>query len=112
MKKGFSVLIVDDSSFYRKILKEIVTSLPIVSSVDIAINGVEAIDKISSNDYDLITLDVLMPQMNGLEALSRIKNIKPDIPVLMVSSFTTHSANFTIKALQLGAVDFITRAGY
>ncbi|WHH58956.1 chemotaxis response regulator protein-glutamate methylesterase [Petroclostridium sp. X23] len=102
------VLVVDDSAFIRKIVTDILSEDPYINVLDIARNGREALDKIKLLSPDVVTLDVEMPVMDGLECLKEIMNVKP-VPVIMVSSLTTEGANATIKALELGAIDFIAK---
>ncbi len=102
------VLVVDDSAFMRKILSDIVNSNEKMKIIGTARNGMEAIEKINKLKPDVVTLDIEMPIMDGLEALEKIMSISP-IPVLMLSSLTIEGTNSTIQALNLGAVDFITK---
>lgn len=102
------VLIVDDSAFMRKSLSLMLSSDPSVEIVATARDGAEAIEKVKSMKPDVVTLDIEMPVMDGLTALKRIMTECPT-PVIMVSSLTTEGADATIKALELGAVDFIPK---
>ena len=81
------VLVVDDSAFMRKLLQDIIESDPAFEVTATARNGREALEKLRSIEVDAITLDVEMPEMNGLEALDNIMKTRP-LPVLMVSSLT------------------------
>ena len=101
-------IVVDDSAFMRKALSMMLESDPEIKVVATARDGYEAIEKIKKFKPDIVTLDVEMPRMNGLEALKRIMKECP-VPVLMVSSLTTEGAEVTIEALKLGAVDFIPK---
>jgi two-component system chemotaxis response regulator CheB len=107
-KKDIKVLIVDDSAFMRKILKDILDAQQGIIVVGTARNGIEAIDKIQELQPDIVTLDVEMPKMNGLEVLKIIMKQRP-VPVIMLSSLTQQGAEITLKALELGAVDFIPK---
>jgi two-component system chemotaxis response regulator CheB len=102
------VLIVDDSAFIRNTLSGMISSDPEIEVVGIARDGIEAVDKVASLKPDIVTLDVEMPRMDGMEALQRIMSQNP-VPVLMVSSLTTDGAQVTFDALDLGAVDFIPK---
>lgn len=102
------VLVVDDSAFMRNALTKMIASDPEFQVVGVARDGVEAIDKVISLKPDIVTLDIEMPKMNGLEALKVIMDKSP-VPVLMVSSLTTEGAKETLEALELGAVDFIPK---
>src|SRR5690348_13030342 len=102
------VLVVDDSSFMRKALCGMLAGNSSIGEVETARNGEEALQKISSWKPDVVTLDIEMPVMNGLDALRKIMESHP-LPVLMVSSLTTKGAEQTLQALELGAVDFIPK---
>lgn len=101
------VLIVDDSAFMRKVLSDMVTELGF-DVAGTAKNGREAIDMVSLMKPDVVTLDIEMPIMNGLDALSIIMKEHPT-PVVMLSTLTMDGAEETLKALELGAVDFMTK---
>lgn len=102
------VLIVDDSALVRKQLRELIESLGF--EVEIAKNGKEAVDKAIAEDFDVITMDINMPVLDGLSAVEMIMKENPS-PILMVSSLTTESADATIEALELGAIDYIGKPG-
>ncbi|GAA0331958.1 protein-glutamate O-methylesterase CheB [Bacillus carboniphilus] len=102
------VLIVDDSAFMRKVISDFLTSHRSIEVVGTARNGEDAIKKIPVLQPDVITLDVEMPVMDGLEALEWIMNESP-LPTVMLSSSTTEGAKSTFHALQLGAVDFVAK---
>jgi len=102
------VLIVDDSAFMRNTLSSMISSDHEIQVVGIARDGIEAVEKVASLKPDIVTLDVEMPRMDGMEALKRIMEKYP-VPVLMVSSLTTEGAKTTLDALDLGAVDFIPK---
>lgn len=106
--KPIRVLIVDDSAFVRKALSTMLQSEPDIEIVGLANNGKEAVEKVAELKPDIVTMDVEMPIMNGLEALRIIMEQNPT-PVLMVSSITTEGAEATIDALSLGAIDFISK---
>lgn len=103
------VLIVDDSSFVRKALLRIFETEPSIEVVGTARNGKEAIDKAIALSPDVITLDIMMPELDGIEAL---KNIMETCPtrVLMLSQYTKEGAELTLRALELGAMDFIDKS--
>ncbi len=102
------ILNIDDSAFVRKMLKDIFSSDKDFILIEQARNGKEAVDILSRSNFDVITLDVEMPIMNGLETLQAIMDKKPT-PVVMLSTKTSQGASTTIEALNLGAVDFITK---
>lgn len=104
------VLIADDSAFMRKVLSDMFNRQSDFQVAGTAINGKDTIDKVKKLKPDLLTLDVTMPVMDGLEALSIIMDECP-LPVVMVSSLTQRGTDATIRALALGAVDFISKAG-
>lgn len=102
------VLIVDDSILMRRILKDALEQNPEIEVIDTAENGKDAIEKLKRINPDVITLDVEMPIMNGLDTLKSIMRLKPT-PVIMVSALTTKDADTTIEALMNGAVDFVAK---
>ena len=102
------VMVVDDSAFMRKALSSMLESDPGIKVVDTAKNGAEAVEKVASVCPDIVTMDIEMPVMDGLEALNHIM-AKTPVPVVMVSSLTVEGAKVTLQALGLGAVDFIPK---
>lgn len=103
------VLVVDDSAFMRKLVSDLLNSSPGLTVIDTARNGLEAMEKIKRMRPDVITMDIEMPGMDGLSALKLIMEQCP-IPVVMLSSLTKNGAEVTLKALELGAVDFVAKA--
>ncbi|MBF0464920.1 MAG: chemotaxis response regulator protein-glutamate methylesterase [Nitrospirae bacterium] len=93
----------------RNTIKSLIVRDPEIQVVGTASDGFEALEKIESLKPDIITLDVEMPRMNGLEALRAIMASNNPLPVIMVSSLTTEGAKTTLEALELGAVDFIPK---
>lgn len=104
------VLIVDDSAFMRKLLKDFLTSHPSLEVIGVARNGKEAVEKVKTLQPDVVTMDIEMPQMNGLEAVREIMVHSP-VPIVMLSSTTIDGAENTMLALEYGAVDFIAKPG-
>jgi two-component system chemotaxis response regulator CheB len=103
------LLIVDDSAFARYSINRLVSVDPEIEVVGAAKDGAEALEKTGQLHPDVITLDIEMPRMNGLEALQKIMAEQPT-PVLVVSSLTGEGSDTTIKALELGAVDFFLKS--
>ncbi|MDR2883980.1 MAG: chemotaxis response regulator protein-glutamate methylesterase [Deferribacteraceae bacterium] len=102
------VLIVDDSAFMRKAIESMLNGEPDIEIVGFGANGEDAVKMTAKLRPDVITLDVEMPKMNGLQALEIIMKDTPT-PVIMVSSLTQEGADTTLKALDMGAVDFIPK---
>jgi len=102
------VLVVDDSALIRSILSEIVNKQPDMEVVGTAPNPLVAREKIKELNPDVLTLDVEMPKMDGLAFLEKLMRLRP-MPVVMVSSLTEKSSGITLRALELGAVDFVTK---
>jgi two-component system, chemotaxis family, protein-glutamate methylesterase/glutaminase len=102
------VLVVDDSAFIRKVISRILEKDQTIQVVGTADNGAEALEKIEALHPDVVTMDVEMPRMNGIEALKKIMSTKP-LPVIMLSGVTKEGANITLDALNMGACDFITK---
>lgn len=106
--KKIKVLIIDDSALVRKLLRDILDSDPYIQVVGTAPDPIIAIRKIKTLSPDVITLDVEMPKMDGLTFLEKLMKSFP-MPVLMFSSLTQKGAEATMKALSLGAIDFIAK---
>ncbi|MBB3867873.1 chemotaxis response regulator protein-glutamate methylesterase [Geobacillus sp. NFOSA3] len=102
------VLVVDDSAFMRKFITDLLSENPQIEVVGAARNGKEALKKVSLLNPDVVTLDVEMPIMNGIDALKQIMKEHP-LPVVMLSSTTTEGAKNTIIAMQYGAIDFVAK---
>jgi two-component system, chemotaxis family, protein-glutamate methylesterase/glutaminase len=105
----FRILIVDDSSVIRKVLTESLASDSALEVVGTAANGKIALDKIPQLSPDLLTLDVEMPGMNGLETLAEVRKRYPKLPVIMFSTLTERGAATTLDALAAGASDYVTK---
>lgn len=105
------VLIVDDSAFMRQVLSDIINNDTNLTVVATARNGEDALEKTNKLKPDVITLDVEMPVMDGLETLDAIMSNNP-LPIIMLSSFTKEGADLTVKALEKGAIDFITKPSH
>ncbi len=103
------VLIVDDSIVYRKIVSDLLAELPNVKVVGVASNGKIALSKIEHLKPDLLTLDIEMPEIDGLEVLAQIRSRGLDVGAIMLSSLTQKGGEMTLKALELGAFDFIAK---
>ncbi len=106
---NLKVLVVDDTIFYRKIVSDILNEMPDVEVVGTANNGEIALSRIRSLKPDLITLDVEMPIMNGLQLLEEVNKQELKVDTIMLSSKTLQSSEATMQALQLGAFDFIAK---
>ncbi|MGY8525723.1 protein-glutamate methylesterase/protein-glutamine glutaminase [Paracidovorax citrulli] len=102
------VLCVDDSALIRSLMTEIINSHPDMEVVATAPDPLVARDLIKRYNPDVLTLDVEMPRMDGLDFLERLMRLRP-MPVLMVSSLTERGSEITMRALELGAVDFVTK---
>jgi len=107
MSEKLRVLIVDDATFMRKAITQILELDPAIEVVDSAQNGLEALDKIRTVSPDIITLDIDMPIMDGLSVIRHIM-IEMPIPIVVLSSLT-HDGSITFEALRLGVVDFIPK---
>ncbi len=102
------VLVVDDSSFFRNRIQEALSSDPRIEIVGVAVDGRDAVTKAVALKPDLITMDVEMPQLNGIEAVRQIMRQAPT-NVLMLSSLTHEGARVTLEALEAGAADYLTK---
>lgn len=106
------ILVVDDSTVIRILLSEALSADPALEVVGTAIDGRMALAKIALLKPDLVTLDVEMPVMNGLETLAALRKLYPRMPVIMFSSVTARAAASTIEALALGASDYATKPSH
>jgi len=104
------VLVVDDSALIRELLSKTLTRDGDIVVVGTAMDPLEAREKIKQLDPDVVTLDIEMPNMNGLAFLEKIMRLRPT-PVVMVSTLTKKGASETLLALELGAVDFVAKPG-
>ncbi|HNW00780.1 MAG TPA: chemotaxis response regulator protein-glutamate methylesterase [Burkholderiaceae bacterium] len=102
------VLVVDDSALVRKLLLEIINSQSDMVCIGTANDPLIAREMIREMDPDVLTLDVEMPKMDGIEFLSRLMRLRP-MPVVMISTLTERGAEVTMRALELGAVDFVAK---
>ena len=102
------VLVVDDSALVRQLLTELLNADPAIEVVGTAADAYLAREKIKQLDPDVLTLDVEMPRMDGIQFLRNLMRLRP-MPVVMCSSLTEQGADVTLDALELGAVDFVTK---
>ena len=103
------VLIVDDSVVIRKIVGDILAGDPDLEVAGVAANGKIALSKITQVNPDILTLDVEMPEMDGLETLAELRKTHPTLPVIMFSTLTERGGEATLEALALGANDYVTK---
>lgn len=105
---SIKVLVIDDSALIRSLLSEIINRQPDMEVVGTAPDPLVAREKIKALNPDVLTLDVEMPKMDGLAFLEKLMRLRP-MPVVMVSSLTEKSSSITLQALELGAIDFVTK---
>jgi two-component system, chemotaxis family, protein-glutamate methylesterase/glutaminase len=103
------VLVVDDVVVVRKLLGDVLGREPDIEVVGAAANGKIALDKVRQTAPDVVLLDIEMPVMDGLEALSRLRETHPSLPVIMFSTLTERGATMTLEALSRGASDYVTK---
>lgn len=106
--KSIKVLVVDDSALIRKMLTQIIDEQPDMKVIGAAADPLIAREMIRNLDPDVLTLDVEMPKMDGLDFLERLMRLRP-MPVVMVSTLTERGSEFMLRALELGAVDFVSK---
>lgn len=109
MSRRIKVLVVDDSVVVRRLVSDALATDPAIEVVGTAPNGRVALSKIGQVNPDLITLDIEMPVMDGLETLRHLRRDHPRLPVVMFSTLTEHGARATLDALELGASDYVTK---
>jgi len=102
------VVVVDDSALVRSMLTEIINRQPDMECIGAAADPLVAREMIRNLNPDVITLDVEMPRMDGIDFLSKLMRLRP-MPVVMVSTLTERGAEVTLKALELGAIDFVAK---
>ena len=108
-RKNLRVLVVDDTIVYRKAISDIIEEIPGVELAGVAHNGKIALSKIKTLKPDILTLDIEMPQMNGIEVLAEIQKNHLGVGAIMVSTLTAEGSDMTMRALELGAFDFILK---
>ncbi|TFH92260.1 protein-glutamate methylesterase/protein-glutamine glutaminase [Vibrio ouci] len=106
--KKIKVLVVDDSPVYRALLSELINSDPDLEVVATAEDPLEARELIKVHNPDVLTLDIEMPKMNGVQFLKNLMRLRP-MPVVMISTLTQHGAEATLAALEYGAVDYFPK---
>lgn len=110
--KPVRVLIVDDSAVIRRLLSNLLATDPEIVVAGTAGNGIQALARIPEAKPDLITLDIEMPEMDGLETLVEIRKLYPKLPVIMFSTLTERGATATLDALARGASDYVTKPSH
>ncbi|QTA38546.1 response regulator [Thermosipho ferrireducens] len=103
---GKKILVVDDTAFMRMMLKDIITKAG-HEVVGEATNGKEAVEKYKELKPDIVTMDITMPEMNGIDAIKEIKKIDPDATIIVCSAMGQQA--MVIEAIQAGAKDFIVK---
>lgn len=104
----YKILVVDDSSFFRRRVTDILNKDPNLEVIDVAVNGKEAVEKAKLLKPDVITMDIEMPVLNGIEAVKQIMSTSPT-SIIMFSSLTHQGAKATLEALEAGALDFLPK---
>jgi two-component system chemotaxis response regulator CheB len=108
-EQTINVLIVDDSALMRNLIGRIVEATPGFAVAGKAMNGVFALRKLETLTPDIIVLDLEMPEMNGIEFLKKRRELKIEVPVIILSSVASRGAEITMEALHLGASDFVQK---
>src|SRR5579863_9532166 len=103
------VLVVDDTVVFRRIISDALTGAPGVEVAGTASNGKLAMARMAALEPDLVTLDIEMPEMNGIEVLQAMAAAGMKPGVIMLSSLTVRGGELTVRALELGAFDFLTK---
>lgn len=108
-KTGIRVMVVDDSAIIRGLISRILASDPEISVVSSVGNGKMAVESLSRNDIDVIIMDIEMPVMDGLTALPKLLEVDPEVRIVMASTLTVRNAETSLRALELGASDYIPK---
>lgn len=106
----FRVMVVDDSAIIRGFLCRYLSEDPNIDVVTTANNGVVALRQLAQHDIEAVVLDIEMPEMDGMTALPKMIDMKPDIQVVMASTLTRKNAEVSLRALQRGAVDYVPKS--
>lgn len=101
------IIVADDHGIFREGLKQVISTSVDMTVVDEAVNGQELLSKITKNDYDIVILDISMPGRNGLDVLVEMKNIKPKLPVLVLTSCPEEQ--YALRAFKSGASGYLTK---
>lgn len=103
------ILVVDDSCMYQRLLSDVINSHPQLEVVGVAVNGRDALQLVESLNPDLVTLDILMPQMDGIQTLMELRRNWPTVRAVMVSSLTSEGSDAALDALTLGAHEYAAK---
>ena len=106
-----TVLVVDDSVVVRRLVTDALTSDPEIEVVGVAANGQIAVSKVAQLEPDVVTMDIEMPVMNGIEAVRALRREGRRMPIIMFSTLTERGAVATLDALAAGATDYVDQAG-
>lgn len=113
MSNKINIMIVDDSVVIRKILENMLSSVEEFEVVEVASDGQDAVDRLTSKDLakslDVIILDVEMPRLNGIQALPKLQQLSPRAKIIMASTLTRRNASVSLEAMELGAKDYIAK---
>ena len=107
---SIKVVVADDSAFLRKSITDILSEEKSVTIVDTAVNGIEAVEKVNQHRPDVLVLDLIMPEMDGLEAFKRIMDDYP-VPTIILSAINPQNMDASVQALLMGAFDYIVKPG-
>lgn len=109
MSEPLRIIVVEDTITYRMVLKKVIDGVPWAEVTGTASNGRLALDKLKREQFDLMLLDVEMPEMDGLTTLQHVSKEHPDLTVVMVSGTSRSNANIVMECLNAGALDFVTK---
>ena len=109
MPAPIRVLVTDDSVVLRRLITDVLSGDPEIEVVGTAVNGKNALDKLPQLKPDIMTLDIEMPIMDGLQTLVEVRKTNKKLPIIMFSTLTERGAGATLDALERGASDYVTK---
>ncbi len=109
MGMSYKALVIDDSFIFQRVMTEVLEALDAISSVDVSGNGKDGLARLRQHHYDVLFLDMVLPDLSGLDVLAQLKSMSSAPPVIVVSGAAGRDTQMTVKALENGALEFINK---